>query len=229
MSVIVRHISTTQIADALVVAGTTVRTPRGTHPAHSGPARPGIGRRRLLRVRANPARQHHPERHTGLVYDPGSEFTWYWRGRGGLSMSGAPAVKPGGVSPAVSPTAPSRSRSGWYPVATLPGRGQPWWPAGGLSPMCRRRAGGAEGVPQAGQVNGEPCLLGHQSQERAHRFERGEDFAADLLGGTHRIHRNQDPAATSAGRSSQAGSAGGSGISHHDQDIRIMSPELSIA
>ena len=31
-------------------------------------------------------------------------------------------------------------------------------------------------------------------QERAHRLEGGEDFAADLLCGTHRIHGNQDSA-----------------------------------
>ena len=55
-------------------------------------------------------------------------------------------------------------------------------------------AGCAEGVPQAGEVNGEPCLPGHMVQERAHRFEGGQDLAADLLRETHRIHRDQDPA-----------------------------------
>jgi len=55
-------------------------------------------------------------------------------------------------------------------------------------------AGDAEGVPEAGQVNGEPCLLGHNVQERAHRFEGGQDLAPDLRRGTHRIHRYQDPA-----------------------------------
>ena len=55
-------------------------------------------------------------------------------------------------------------------------------------------AGRAERVPEAGEVNGEPCLLRQKVQERAHRFEGGEDFAADLLRGTHRIHRNQDSA-----------------------------------
>jgi hypothetical protein len=42
------------------------------------------------------------------------------------------------------------------------------------------RAGRAERVPQAGEVNGAPCQRGHLVQERAHRFEGGQDFAADL-------------------------------------------------
>ena len=52
--------------------------------------------------------------------------------------------------------------------------------------------GGAECVSQAGEVNGEPGLPGHLVQERAHRFEGGQGFAADLLRGTQRIHRDQD-------------------------------------
>ena len=60
--------------------------------------------------------------------------------------------------------------------------------------MCGGGAGRAERVPQAGEVNGEPCLPGHLVQERAHRFEGGQDFAADLMRETHRIHRDQDDA-----------------------------------
>jgi len=48
--------------------------------------------------------------------------------------------------------------------------------------------------PQAGEVNGEPCLRGYVVQERTHRFKGGQDFAPDLLRGTHRIHGNQDSA-----------------------------------
>jgi len=54
--------------------------------------------------------------------------------------------------------------------------------------------GRAERVPQAGEVNRAPCLRGHMVQERAHRFEGGEDFAPDLMRGTHRIHGDQDSA-----------------------------------
>ena len=60
--------------------------------------------------------------------------------------------------------------------------------------MGRRRGRRAEGVPQGGEVNGAPCLRGHVVQQRAHRFEGGEDFAADLVGGAHSIHRHQDSA-----------------------------------
>ena len=55
-------------------------------------------------------------------------------------------------------------------------------------------AGGAERFAQAGEVNGAPGQRGHLVQERAHRFEGGQDLAADLLRGTHRIHRDQDSA-----------------------------------
>jgi hypothetical protein len=56
------------------------------------------------------------------------------------------------------------------------------------------RVGHAERVPQAGEVDGQPCLRGHMVQERAHRFQSGQDFAPDLMRGTHRIHGNQDSA-----------------------------------
>ncbi len=54
--------------------------------------------------------------------------------------------------------------------------------------------GRAERVPQAGEVNRDPCLRGHMVQERTHRFQGGEDFAPDLRRGVHRVHRDQDSA-----------------------------------
>ena len=98
-----------------------------------------------------------------------------------------PAVKPRGVSSAV-PGAAEQVLPWLISGSGHAGRGQPWRPAGGSAGCAGGGAGGAERVPQAGEVNGAPCQRGHLVQERARRFEGGQDFAADLLRGTHRIH-----------------------------------------
>ena len=64
---------------------------------------------------------------------------------------------------------------------------------------CRGLAGGvggwgcgAEGDPQAGQVDRPPGLLRDMVDQRAHHLEGSKDLPANLFGRTHGIHRHQD-------------------------------------